>query len=70
MNTARVCAPIHDALLVAAGVVLAGVEVDTDVEVIAWLDRHADVRRMVMWARVTEILHALEGEGGDQGDES
>jgi hypothetical protein len=55
------------AMAEASRVVLAGVEVGTDVEVIAWPDRYADPRGKVMWARVTEILTGLEGQGGQEG---
>ena len=50
------------AMAEASKVVLAGVEVDTDVEVIRWPDRYADARGAVMWERITEILSGLEGE--------
>ena len=50
------------AMAEASKVVLAGVEVDTDVEVIRWPDRYADERGAVMWERITEILSGLEGE--------
>jgi DNA polymerase I len=50
------------AMAEASKVVLAGVEVDTDVEVIRWPDRYADERGAVMWGRITEILSGLEGE--------
>jgi DNA polymerase I len=45
-------------------VVLGGLEVPTDVEVIAWPDRYADSRGEVMWARVMELL---ERQGGQLG---
>jgi DNA polymerase I-like protein with 3'-5' exonuclease and polymerase domains len=79
----KVCAPVHDALLVegpiesiddtvaatkaamaeASRIVLGGMEVDTDVEIIAWPDRYADARGAVMWARVMGLL-APQGLGG------
>jgi DNA polymerase family A len=72
----KVCAPVHDAVLIEAGageigdavavtraamaeasrVVLGGLEVDTDVEIIAWPDRYADDRGRVMWERISELL--------------
>lgn len=72
----RVCAPVHDALLVegsttsiedvvsdtraamaeASRIVLDGLEIETDVEVIAWPDRYADARGRVMWQRMSETL--------------
>ena len=48
----------------ASRIVLAGLEVDTDVEVIRWPDRYSDKRGRVMWGRVTEILDRREGQGG------
>jgi DNA polymerase I len=85
----KVCAPVHDALLVegpiesiddtvaatkaamaeASRIVLGGMEVDTDVEIIAWPDRYADARGAVMWARVMGLLTppGLGGEGPEGG---
>ena len=44
------------AMAEASRVVLDGVEVGTDVDVIEWPNRYADPRGRVMWERVTEIL--------------
>ena len=83
----RVCAPVHDAVLVegdvggiddtvaatraamaeASRIVLDGLEVGTDVEIIRWPDRYADERGRVMWERVTELLGGKEGQAGKQG---
>jgi hypothetical protein len=48
----------------ASRIVLDGLEIDTDAELICWPDRYADPRGQVMWDRVTEILDRLEGHGG------
>ncbi len=40
----------------ASSVVLDGLEVGTDADVIRWPDRYADPRGAVMWSRVTELL--------------
>jgi DNA polymerase I len=45
----------------ASGIVLDGLEVGTDAEVIRWPDRYADPRGAVMWSRVTELLHVSAG---------
>jgi hypothetical protein len=50
-NIRDAVAATRAAMAEASRVVLAGVEVDTDVEVIAWLSRYADARGEVMWAR-------------------
>ena len=75
----RVCAPVHDALLIEAAVedidttiaqartlmgrasreVLAGFELNTDVEIVRYPDRYMDKRGLVMWNTVNEILAAL-----------
>jgi DNA polymerase I-like protein with 3'-5' exonuclease and polymerase domains len=52
------------AMAEASRVVLDGLEIDTDVEVIRWPDRYSDDRGRVMWDRVTEILSRREGQGG------
>ena len=54
------------AMAEASRVVLAGLEVDTDVEIIRWPDRYADERGRVMWERVTELLDK-QGQQGQQG---
>ena len=84
----RVCAPVHDAVLIeadldsiddavaairaamaeASRIVLDGLEVGTDAEVISWPDRYSDARGRVMWERVSEILDRLEGQGGEGGE--
>jgi DNA polymerase I len=48
-------------------IVLDGLEVDTDVEIIAWPHRYADERGWVMWEQVTEILNRREGQEGSEG---
>jgi hypothetical protein len=48
------------AMAEASRLVLAGVEVATDVELISWPERYADARGAVMWDRVTEILASKE----------
>lgn len=45
----------------ASGIVLDGLEVGTDTDVVAWPDRYADKRGSVMWDRVTELLQARVG---------
>jgi DNA polymerase-1 len=45
------------AMAEASRIVLDGLEVDTDVEIIEWPNRYSDDRGRVMWERVTEILH-------------
>jgi hypothetical protein len=55
-----VVATARMAMTEASRVVLAGVEVATDVEIISWPDRYADERGAVMWERVTEILASKE----------
>lgn len=56
------------AMAEASRIVLDGLEVDTDVEIVAWPHRYADPRGAVMWARISEILTNLEGQGGEGGD--
>jgi hypothetical protein len=58
------------AMAEASRIVLDGLEVDTDVEIIAWPDRYSDPRGAVMWARTSEILATLEGQGGQEGQGS
>lgn len=48
----------------ASRIVLDGLEIDTDVEIIAWPDRYSDERGRVMWARATDILTGLKRRGG------
>jgi DNA polymerase I-like protein with 3'-5' exonuclease and polymerase domains len=45
----------------ASKVVLDGLEVGTDVEIIRWPQRYADARGQVMWERVTELMGRREG---------
>jgi hypothetical protein len=45
----------------ASSVVLNGLEVGTDADVIRWPDRYADPRGAVMWSRVTELLQVSAG---------
>jgi DNA polymerase-1 len=45
----------------ASSIVLDGLEVGTDADVIRWPDRYADPRGAVMWSRVTELLHVRAG---------
>jgi DNA polymerase-1 len=52
------------AMAEASRVVLDGMEVDTDVEIIRWPDRYADPRGSVMWERITELLDAHDGVDG------
>jgi len=76
-NGIEVCAPVHDAVLIAAPlerlesdiarmqgamreasrVVLDGFELGTDVEIVRHPDRYADPRGIVMWDRVTALIH-------------
>jgi len=61
-------AATQTAMTEASRVVLDGLGVDTDVEVIRWPDRYADDRGRVMWERVMELLTAYqEGAGGEEG---
>ncbi|WP_200869751.1 DNA polymerase [Mycobacterium asiaticum] len=55
------------AMAEASLIVLDGLEVDTDVEIIAWPDRYADARGRVMWERISEILNDLDGRKGRGG---
>ncbi|MGN6171880.1 MAG: hypothetical protein ACTHPS_02795 [Streptosporangiaceae bacterium] len=79
----RVCAPVHDALLIeadacevsaavtatqaamahASRVVLDGLEVGTDAELVEWPGRYADSsgRGAAMWATVTKLLQVSAG---------
>jgi hypothetical protein len=52
------------AMAEASRIVLGGLEVDTDLEVIRWPDRYADQRGRVMWERVSEILDGLDNQSG------
>lgn len=45
----------------ASRIVLDGLEVDTDVQIITWPDRYADERGRVMWERVCELLDGQNG---------
>jgi hypothetical protein len=45
----------------ASSVVLDGLEVPTDAEVVLWPDRYADPRGDVMWNRVTELMQVSAG---------
>jgi hypothetical protein len=45
----------------ASSVVLDGLEVPTDAEVVLWPDRYADPRGAVMWSRVTELMQVSAG---------
>jgi len=49
------------AMAEASKVVLGGLEVPTDVEILRYPDRYADERGAVMWDRVTEIMGRQEG---------
>ena len=44
------------AMAEASAVVLDGLEIGTDADVIRWPDRYADPRGRVMWDRVNELL--------------
>jgi hypothetical protein len=66
------------AMTEASRVVLDGVEIGTDAEIIRWPDRCADPRGAVMWERITALLDAFdgvdalnggEGEEGEEGQE-
>ena len=52
------------AMAEASRVVLDGLEVDTDVEIIRWPARYADPRGAVMWDRITQLLDAPDGVDG------
>ena len=54
------------AMAEASRVVLDGLEVGTDVEIIEWPDRYADPRGRVMWERVMELLEGQAGQGGQE----
>ena len=47
------------AMAEASRIVLNGLEVGTDVEIIRWPDRYADPRGRVMWERISELLTSL-----------
>jgi hypothetical protein len=49
------------AMAQASSVILDGLEVGTDAQLIEWPDRYADPRGAVMWSRVTELLHVSAG---------
>jgi DNA polymerase I len=55
------------AMAEASKIVLGGLEVGTDVEIIEWPNRYADDRGQVMWERVMQLL---EGQGGQEGQGS
>ena len=55
------------AMAEASKVVLGGLEVGTDVEIIEWPNRYADDRGRVMWERVMELLKGQQGQQGQQG---
>ncbi len=55
------------AMAEASKVVLDGLEVGTDVEIIEWPNRYADDRGRVMWERVMELLKGQQGQGGQGG---
>jgi hypothetical protein len=57
------------AMAEASTVVLGGLEVGTDADMIRWPDRYADKRGRVMFERVIEILERQEGQGGQEGKE-
>ena len=58
------------AMAEASRVVLGGLEVGTDADVVEWPHRYADPRGRVMWERVTEILDRdQEGQIGHEGQE-
>ncbi len=46
----------RQAMREASAIVLGGIEVRTDVDVVRWPDRYSDPRGRVMWDRVTELL--------------
>jgi DNA polymerase I len=54
------------AMAEASKVVLGGLEVPTDAEIIRYPDRYADARGQVMWERVTEMLGRQQGQQGQQ----
>ena len=62
-----VVATTRAAMAEASRIVLGGLEVGTDVEVIAWPDRYADPRGRVMWERVMELLEGQAGQAGQRG---
>jgi DNA polymerase-1 len=60
----NVVARTRAAMAEASRIVLDGLEVDTDAEIIRWPDRYADDRARVMWVRVSELLKGKEGQRG------
>jgi DNA polymerase-1 len=48
----------------ASRIVLGGLEIDTDLELIEWPNRYSDDRGRVMWERVSELLERQGGQGG------
>lgn len=50
----------------ASKIILNGIEVGTDVEVVRWPDRYSDERGRVMWARVSELLAGRAGQEGQR----
>jgi hypothetical protein len=67
-----VVAGARAAMAEASRIVLDGLEIDTEAEIIAYPDRYADPRGAVMWDRITQLLDALDGvdapDGVDGGD--
>ena len=51
------------AMAEASRIVLGGLEVDTDVEVITWPDRYADPRGKIMWERLNRLLSPNAASG-------
>ena len=51
----------------ASRIVLSGLEVDTDAEIVAWPHRYCDERGRVMWERVMKLLEGRERRGGQEG---
>jgi DNA polymerase I-like protein with 3'-5' exonuclease and polymerase domains len=52
----RVVAETRRAMAEASRVVLDGLEIETDVDLIAWPDRYADPRGQRMWEQVNDLL--------------
>jgi DNA polymerase-1 len=52
----------RSAMARASRIVLGGVEVATDAEMVRWPNRYADARGRLMWSRAMEGLARLEGE--------
>ena len=57
------------AMAEASKVVLDGLEVGTEVEIIQWPNRYADDRGRVMWERVMELLKGQQGQQGQRGQQ-